>query len=100
MSRRLAGLFTIIAFVVMSGTWLYRKWFNLPTMSDRDFFTRVFVVLIVYFAILGPFYAKLGISLIQEVLGERRTQEEERRYRARQIYETAVEGEPEGDEEA
>jgi len=94
MARKLAGFLAILGLVALLATWLYRTWRGMPTISVDMAVNYGFCILMIYF-VVGTFVAKVGISLIQEVIAERRHREEERRYRARLRYEQIMGGESE-----
>lgn len=97
MTNKLAAMFSLVALGVLIGTWLIRKLAGLPVSEVNDLFGVAVVVFFVSLLVAGPMYARLGISLIKEALAEKRGREEERRRRARERYEAAVdEGSAEG----
>ena len=92
MARRLAGFFASLALMVLIGSWLLRHLHGLPRMPPDKLVMAGFLVFVLSFPV-GYFIAKLGISLVQEVLEERRNREEERRHRARVRYQELLGGE-------
>lgn len=93
MTRKLSAMFSLLAVGILIGTWLIRRAMGLPTVGINEFF-GVALAVFVSCLILGRVYARLGVSMIKEVIAERRSREEERRARARQRYEAALD-EPE-----
>lgn len=82
MEKKLAGLFAFIAFSLFVGAWLVQRLREEPVMPPEDMVTYGTIVLLTYFAI-GFGISRVGISLIQEVLADKRIREEEARIRAR-----------------
>jgi hypothetical protein len=95
MARKLAALLALLGVVVLFTTWIVCQLWpgQKPVMSPDKVLQWGLVVLVVY-AILGLFLAKVGISLIREMMADKRSRDEELRYRARTRYEEALSGEP------
>ena len=89
MARKLAALLSILGVVALFGTWLLHRAMEIPAMPAERVLNYGVLILVVYFAV-GLFVAKMGISLIREVMSERRSREEEQRFRARARYETLL----------
>mgnify|MGYP001610721989 CR=1 FL=1 len=100
MARKLAALLSILGVVALFGTWLLHRALALPTMPAERILNYGVLILVVYFWV-GMFVAKVGVSLIREVMAERRSRDEEKRFNARNRYEALLgEGEAAGVEGA
>jgi heme exporter protein D len=97
MERRLAGFFALLGIATLIATWLYRSMALLPALPPERLVYYAILVFWVYF-LVGLFLSKVGVSLIQEVLAEKRIREEERRNKARALYQARLDEEE--DEEA
>lgn len=95
MIQKLAAMMTIMAMAVFIATWLFRKLSGLGVLPLDEFFGYALLIFFAFMAVIGPFMAQLGISLVQEVIAERRALEEERRLRARALYHQALSGDEE-----
>ncbi len=84
-ARKLSGFFTLLAFMAFSGAWLGRKFAGMPSMDIEKLFGHSLLIMLLYF-FLGIYLSRLGIALINEVIEERRREEDERRARARSRY--------------
>lgn len=93
-------MFAILCVVVFGASWLLHRVQGLPTMPVEDFLVHGMMILLLAFSLVGWILARLGVQLVQEVLAERRGKDEERRRRAAQRYEQALEGKPSDDGES
>ncbi len=106
MRNKLAALFSLMAVVVLLGTWTARWVIGRPTMETERAMVIVLLVMFVSYLFFGRMVAWIGISLVQEELAERRAREEELRHQLRMIEQETLEEEApeeeraEGEEEA
>lgn len=89
MAKQISAVFSLLAFLVFATTWIIRKLWPLPVVDVTELFLRGLAVLFFYF-LVGIFLARLGISLIQEVIEARRIKEEQHRQRARLQYQQII----------
>lgn len=92
MANKMAALVALLGLIVLLSTWLSRLASMQPVAPMEHILVYTMLVMLGYFFV-GVFVAKLGISLIQETIADRRTREEERRDRARARYDQLVAGE-------
>jgi len=81
MARKLAAFLSILGVIVLFTTWLLYRALELPVMPTEQVLNCGVVVLVLYFC-GGLFIARVGISLVREVIADRRSREEEKRFLA------------------
>ena len=90
MARKLAGLFAILGVMAFLGSWVWKRYTPpgdaMPV--EKAWETGVYVGLAYW--LVGLFLATLGIGLVKEVLAERLGRETERKFRARQRYDSVL----------
>ena len=99
MSRKLAGLFALLAMVGFFGSWMATRLLReegQETAPLEDAWLMGAGVAVCFW-LVGLFLAALAIGLMREVMAERRSRETEKRFRARTVYEAILDEEgPEG----
>lgn len=85
MKNKLTALFTLMAVVVLLGTWTARWILGRPTMDTENAMMIVILVMFVSYLFFGRMVSWIGINLIQEEMAERRVREEELRHQLRMI---------------
>ena len=103
MARKLAGLFAILGVMSFLASWMWKRYSPsgggaMPV--EHAWETGVYVGLMYW--LIGLFLATLGIGLVKEVLAERLGRETERKFKARQRYDSvlsAAQGEGEAEPE-
>ncbi|MDR0867733.1 MAG: hypothetical protein LBP75_04560 [Planctomycetota bacterium] len=91
MFRKLSAFFTMLAFILFSGTWVVRRMLGINSMDVTTMFTQSIAIIVSYF-IIGVFLSRLGVALVDEYLVRRRQMEAERRECARGLYLAALAG--------
>jgi len=92
MTRKLAALLALMAMIAFFGSWLLHRAAGMPTATTEDILNVGIAVMVFYF-IFGLFLAKIGVSLLREMMADRRSHEEEQQFRARRRFERAIAGE-------
>ncbi|MHC4883883.1 MAG: hypothetical protein ACYTGH_02250 [Planctomycetota bacterium] len=82
-AKKLAGLLTTMAFLILTTTWIIRTLLDLPAMEPEAILLVGVVIGILYYFVLGRIVAWIGIRLVQERISENRAEEEARRHQAR-----------------
>jgi len=90
MARKLAGLFAILGVMSFLGSWMWKRYVQHGDVmrAEEAWETGVYVGLAYW--LVGLFLATLGIGLVKEVLAERLGRETERKFRARQKYDSVL----------
>ncbi|MBN2713109.1 MAG: hypothetical protein JXR97_11865 [Planctomycetes bacterium] len=90
MVKKLSTLFAFLALALFVGAWVvHKEILGNPVMETNEFLFACAVVVLVFW-VIGIVYSRLGVDLIQEIIKEAKSREEERRHRARKRYEQAL----------
>lgn len=97
MTNKLAAMFALLSFITFVGAWLAFRFLNRPVWAPVDMMKMSLIIVVLSYT-LGCVFSRLGIQMIQEIIAERRSREETRRLRARELYEQALQPGEEGAE--
>jgi hypothetical protein len=94
MVNKLAGLMSIMAFMLLVLTWLVRTLLGLPVMTPTQILSVALVLMPVFYFFIGRVVARIAIALIQEELSDMRARDEEIVHETRMFKAAAEESAP------